>query len=93
MTKTLTLKLLFKYSFNTFFTFMIYFFSLRLIENFNLYFSIDKFFAKFSTSNVNFSSFFIQKSTITSKTLIKISKNNFDNIAITCETIEIFKYL
>ena len=68
------------------------FFLLRQIEIFNLYFSFDKHFAEFSISNVNFSSFFIQKSTIKSKKSIKISKNNCDNIAITCKTIEIFEY-
>ena len=64
-----------------------------LIEIFNLYRSFDKHFVEFSTSNVNFSSFFIQKSINKSKKSIKISKNNCDNIAITCKTIETFNCL
>ena len=91
-TKIRMSKSLSKYSFNTYFVFIIYFFRLRQIEIFNSYCSFDKSFAKFCVLNVNFSSFFIQKSMNKSKKSIKILRNNCDNIAITCKTIEIFEY-
>ena len=91
-TKIRIAKSLSKYSFNTYFVFMIYFSRLRQIEIFNSYCSFDKSFAKFYILNVNFSSFFIQKSMNKSKKSTKTLRDNCNNIAIICKTIEIFEY-
>ena len=90
-TKIRLSKSLSKYSFNTCFVFMICFSRLRQIEIFNSYCSFDRLFAKFCVLSVSFSSFFIQKSTNKSKESTKTLRDNCDNIAITCKTIEIFK--